>query len=77
MLVNTSFNVRGEPMVLTPADALRCFAGSGIDTLVLDDFLVEREPNRAEFEVANRYMLAYAAMQRAADDALGAIYTFV
>jgi carbamoyltransferase len=34
VLVNTSFNVRGEPIVLTPEDAFRCFMGSEIELLV-------------------------------------------
>jgi carbamoyltransferase len=43
ILLNTSFNVRGEPIVCTPEDALICFVRSGIDTLVLEDFLLDRE----------------------------------
>ncbi len=43
ILLNTSFNVRGEPIVCTPEDALLCFARSGIDTLVLEDFIIDRE----------------------------------
>ena len=43
ILLNTSFNVRGEPIVCTPEDALLCFAHSGIDSLVLEDFIVDRE----------------------------------
>lgn len=42
ILLNTSFNVRGEPIVCTPADALNCFANSGIDVLVIEDFVLER-----------------------------------
>lgn len=41
-LINTSFNVQGEPIVCSPEDALNCFLGSGIDVLVLGDFLVNR-----------------------------------
>jgi carbamoyltransferase len=40
MVVNTSFNVRGEPIVCTPEDAYRCFMRTGIDLLVLEDFLL-------------------------------------
>jgi carbamoyltransferase len=43
ILLNTSFNVRGEPIVRTPEDALLCFARSGIDALVLEDFVIDRE----------------------------------
>jgi carbamoyltransferase len=42
ILLNTSFNIRGEPIVCTPADALLCFVKSGIDTLVLEDFIIDR-----------------------------------
>ncbi len=42
ILVNTSFNVRGEPIVCTPEDALRCMANSQIDCLVLEDFLIDK-----------------------------------
>jgi carbamoyltransferase len=43
VLVNTSFNVRGEPIVASPVDALLCLGSTGIDTLVLEDFLLDRE----------------------------------
>ena len=43
VVVNTSFNVRGEPIVCTPEDALLCFVRSRIDTLVLEDFVIDRE----------------------------------
>lgn len=42
VLVNTSFNVQGEPIVATPTDALRCFGGTGIDVLVMGDHVVEK-----------------------------------
>jgi carbamoyltransferase len=41
VLLNTSFNVRGEPIVCTPEDAYRCFRGTGVDDLVLEHFLLE------------------------------------
>ena len=37
VLVNTSFNVRGEPIVCTPEDAYRCFLATEMDVLVLED----------------------------------------
>ena len=42
VVVNTSFNVRGEPVVCTPVDALLCFATTDIDTLVLEGHLLDR-----------------------------------
>jgi carbamoyltransferase len=46
-LVNTSFNVRGEPIVCTPADAYRCFMRTHIDALVLGPFLVHKQEQPA------------------------------
>jgi len=40
VLMNTSFNVRGEPIVESPLDAIRCFFGTGIDALAMPPFLV-------------------------------------
>ena len=42
VLVNTSFNVRGEPIVCTPEDAYRCFLATEMDALVLENFIVLR-----------------------------------
>ncbi|WP_328912407.1 MULTISPECIES: carbamoyltransferase family protein [unclassified Streptomyces] len=51
VLVNTSFNVRGEPVVCSPLDALRCFVRSEIDVLVLEDFVLDRSAVRALWEL--------------------------
>jgi carbamoyltransferase len=47
VLINTSFNVRGEPIVNTPEDAYRCFLGTNMDVLVIDNFVLEKanQPN--------------------------------
>ena len=42
VLVNTSFNVRGEPVVCTPDDAYRCFLRTGMDYLIIGNFVLER-----------------------------------
>lgn len=42
VLVNTSFNVKGEPIVETPRDAVRCFLSTGIDYLVMHDMLIAK-----------------------------------
>jgi carbamoyltransferase len=42
VLVNTSFNVRGEPIVCTPEDAYRCFMRTEMDLLALEDCLLEK-----------------------------------
>jgi carbamoyltransferase len=44
-LINTSFNIRGEPIVCTPEDAYICMMGTGIDYLVMGNFLIKREDN--------------------------------
>jgi carbamoyltransferase len=48
VLVNTSFNVRGEPMVCTPQDAYRCFMRTGMDLLVLEDRLLWKHEQPAQ-----------------------------
>ena len=45
ILINTSFNIRGEPIVCTPEDAYRCMMGTGIDKLVLGNYLITRIDN--------------------------------
>ena len=42
VLVNTSFNVRGEPIICTPDDAYRCFVNTEMDYLVIGNFIMER-----------------------------------
>ena len=48
VLANTSFNVRGEPIVCTPADAYRCFMTTGMDVLVLEDCVIEKTRSGGE-----------------------------
>ena len=43
VLVDTSFNVRGEPIVCTPEDAYRCFLATDMDILVLEDVVVTKD----------------------------------
>ena len=52
VIVNTSFNVRGEPIVCSPQDAYRCFMRTNMDVLVLENFILERtaQPKREEDE---------------------------
>ncbi|MBE0428674.1 MAG: carbamoyltransferase [Thermoleophilia bacterium] len=44
VVLNTSFNVRGQPIVNTPAEAVECYLGTGIDALVIGDFVTVKEP---------------------------------
>ncbi|MBU1854971.1 MAG: hypothetical protein KKF89_04585, partial [Nanoarchaeota archaeon] len=45
ILINTSFNIRGEPIVCKPEEAYRCMMGTGIDYLVMNNFLISRKDN--------------------------------
>jgi carbamoyltransferase len=49
VIVNTSFNVRGEPIVCTPEDSYRCFMRTEMDVLVLETFVLEKE-HQPKFE---------------------------
>jgi len=57
VLVNTSFNVRGEPIVCTPSDAFRCFMGTDIELLVCGSTLVRKE--RQDKRLAEDYKSKY------------------
>jgi len=48
LVVNTSFNVRGEPIVCTPDDAYRCFKATEMDALVLEDLVLLKEEQPKE-----------------------------
>jgi carbamoyltransferase len=43
VLINTSFNVRGEPIVCTPQEAFRCFMATNMDVLVIEDFVIHKD----------------------------------
>ena len=60
VLINTSFNVRGEPIVCTPQDAYRCFMGTDMDVLVLERnvLLKEEQPASAAID-RKRYVDAF------------------
>jgi carbamoyltransferase len=47
VLVNTSFNVRGEPIVCTPEDAYRCFMNTEMDALVIENVIVLKQDQPA------------------------------
>jgi carbamoyltransferase len=53
VVINTSFNVRGEPIVCTPEDAYRCFLATNMDALVLGNFILRKEEQPA-LEAAER-----------------------
>ena len=43
VILNTSFNLNGEPIVMTPSDAIRTFHTCGLDTLVLQNYIIEKK----------------------------------
>jgi carbamoyltransferase len=53
VLVNTSFNVRGEPIVCTPEDAFACFMGTEMETLVIGDCILQKK--NQDSELAHSY----------------------
>jgi carbamoyltransferase len=54
LIVNTSFNVRGEPIVCTPDDAYRCFMRTEMDYLVMGDYLFKKE-DQPQWEEKNNW----------------------
>ena len=48
IIINTSFNVRGEPIVCSPEDAFRCFMGTQLDVLVIGNFLLHKDEQNKE-----------------------------
>jgi carbamoyltransferase len=53
VIINTSFNVRSEPIVCSPEDAYRCFMATNMDALVIDDFLMlkDEQPKAKQHEI--------------------------
>jgi carbamoyltransferase len=54
MVLNTSYNVKGQPIVNTPEQALETFLGCGIDYLFLEDRLIRRKPEVANGDARHR-----------------------
>ena len=51
ILVNTSFNVRGEPIVESPVDAIRCFLNTNIDVLSIGNFVVNKSDQNIKIKI--------------------------
>ncbi len=61
LLINTSFNVRGEPIVCTPEDAFRCFMATDMDALIVEDcILLKEEQAQANRSDRDRYLAEFA-----------------
>lgn len=59
VLINTSFNVRGEPIVCSPKDAYKCFMRTNMDVLVLEDYILYKE-EQTEFKESKNWQDEYA-----------------
>jgi carbamoyltransferase len=60
VIINTSFNIRGEPIVCTPEDAYRCFMATNMDALVIDNYLLLKkdQPESKEHDV-DQYLASF------------------
>jgi carbamoyltransferase len=72
IVLNTSFNVKGEPIVCTPEDALNCFITSGIDYLVMEDFAIDVKEN--DFDLLRSILQDLPARKKGIR---GDVYTFI
>jgi carbamoyltransferase len=59
VLINTSFNVRGEPIVLSPLDAINCFMTTEMDVLVIENFILRKSEQPNEL-LSRQWINAYA-----------------
>ena len=50
VIVNTSFNVRGEPIVCTPEDAFRCFMATGLDLLIIENCVLRKDAQNPDLK---------------------------
>lgn len=60
LLINTSFNIRGEPIVCTPKDAYRCFMATDMDVLVIENFVLQKSEQPADSEFKRDYRDQFA-----------------
>jgi carbamoyltransferase len=51
ILINTSFNIRGEPIVCTPHDAFKCFMGTDLDILVIENYILYKQNQNPELKI--------------------------
>lgn len=74
ILLNTSFNVRGEPIVENPENALDCFISTDLDYLVIGPFIVSRQENQ---EIINAYRDVHKHLKRKKGTLPSNLYTFI
>ncbi|MFQ5502969.1 MAG: carbamoyltransferase C-terminal domain-containing protein, partial [Phycisphaerae bacterium] len=60
VIINTSFNVRGEPIVCSPEHAYRCFMGTNMDVLVIDNFILYKneQPDAKKHDI-DKYLAQF------------------
>ena len=61
VVINTSFNVRGEPIVCTPRDAYKTFVNTGIDAMVIGKYVLTEKPSAVDFEAGMKRSIALEA----------------
>ena len=61
VIINTSFNIRGEPIVCTPADAYKCFLNTEMDVLILESYILlkEKQRNAPDHEELEKYKSSF------------------
>lgn len=69
VVINTSFNVRGEPIVCTPEDAYHTFVHTGIDALVIGNYVVTTKPDVIDYEAGMKRSVALEAGLNTGDGA--------
>ncbi len=60
VLINTSFNVRGEPIVCTATEAVRCFMATGMDALIIEDFIVLKVDQDSQPEFSAEHVAQFS-----------------
>jgi carbamoyltransferase len=68
VVLNTSFNIRGEPIVLHPQQAIECFLKTGMDALFLGDYMLTKRTESAAREMSQEELVAAHASAAAADN---------
>ncbi len=69
VVLNTSFNIRGKPIVHTPEDAIECFMTTGMDALFIGDYVLTKRTESAAGEFTDEQLQAIHAEAMAADNA--------
>jgi carbamoyltransferase len=70
MVLNTSFNIRGQPIVHLPEQAIECFLTTGMDALFLEDYLLVKRTKSAATQLSDEEVRRRHAAAAAADNAI-------